>query len=304
MGRGCLVWLVLGLSVDAFAQEEAADEDAALTDAPGDDVEAAPAEAGPMEAAADPTTTGDDAPPVSPELGASGEEEEAVDAGWTTPIVAPEPTPEAAPVVAAARTAPSMEAKATKLSVQSGKLPLFPDELEVLHRANTVRCEAFAWVDANGHANRVVLTECPDGLHLAALTAMEKWRWQKPSGSVPAEGVKVAAVTAFEHRNKKFYPGVTYFRTPTEVSGADLAVSLASGKMPKFPRAVSAGDDVCLIEVVVDANGKTSSALVEECTQPYAKEMAKAVKSWKWSWAREPAKGETATVVTEVVFRI
>ncbi len=303
MGRGCLVWLVLGLSMDAFAQEEEADEDAKLTDAPSDDVEAAPAEAGPTESAADPAAAGDEAPASAEEV-LSGEEEEAVDEGWSSTTVAPEPSVEPAPVVATERRAASAEATTAKLAVQSGKLPYFPDELEVLHRANTVRCEAVAWVDANGHANRVVLTECPDGLHLPALSAMEKWRWQKPSGFVPAEGVQVEAVTAFEHRNKKFYPGVTYFRTPTEVSGADLVVSLASGKMPKFPRAVSGGDDVCLIEVVVDANGNTSSALVEECTQPYAKEMAKALKTWKWTWAKEPAKGETATVVTEVVFRI
>lgn len=290
MGRWWTFGMLLGLGVEAAAQEagEGTPSDAVkihgdghAEDAPAED---APAEAAPAEPA-----------PASDEDAAEEALPEAPDAEWEA---APEPQPEPAPEVRAAPTAPRA------LRRVSGKLPTFPDELAVIHKASTVRCDARVWVDDKGSPLRIVLTECPDGLHLPALSAMSTWKWEKPSGRVPPGGVETTASTAFERKNKKYYPGVTYFRSPEEVSAEGLTVVLRSGSMPRFPRAVVAGDDVCLLELEVDAAGRTRSAIVDECTTPYEIEMRKAVKSWRWWWVDAPAKGETATVVTEVVFRI
>ncbi|MCA9571260.1 MAG: hypothetical protein KC656_25650 [Myxococcales bacterium] len=201
---------------------------------------------------------------------------------------------------------PSEEAGYAKLSVVSKKLPSYPVELQSLYGEQAIRCRADVWVDAKGKAQRIAMVDCPDGFHVVALEAMQKWKWEKPSGYVPDEGVLTSASTGFTRPSKRnYFPGVTYFRSPDEVtSDPSLPVLLKSGKMPRYPRQVNAGDDICLVELTIDARGNTTDFLIDECAVPYRDQLARVVKSWKWWWTQEHGKKETHRLVTEVVFRL
>lgn len=271
---------------------EAADAPAPASD-PGDGTGDAAAPAGDDEVA--PMAPAEPPAPVADPAPMSDDD---VDDDWEEPAPAPTTL-----MVAVEEEEPEPEVK--ELDVRKRVLPDYPDELEVMYGQQAIRCEATVWVDAKGHPERIAMTDCPDGFHLAALEAMWKWTWAAPKGYVPAEGVKTMAKTGFVRHDRRYFPGVTYFRSPEEVTAdPDLLVTLKGGKMPKYPRAVNAGDDVCLVELVVDDHGNTKSPVVDECSDPYRREMLKVVKSWKWTWSRAPEKKEEHTVITEVVFRL
>lgn len=191
------------------------------------------------------------------------------------------------------------------VAVKKRSLPKYPSELVTLYGEQAIRCEADVQIDGKGKPLWVAVTDCPDGFHLAVAEAMATWRWEEPPGSVGSGGVRVRAKTGFERANKTTFPGVTYFRTPEEVTAdTTLPVLIRKGKMPKYPRQVHAGDDICLMELTIDAKGNTRDVIIDECATPYRKQLAKVVKSWKWWWTTEPEKKETHTLVTEMVFRI
>ena len=184
-------------------------------------------------------------------------------------------------------------------------LPDYPDELQVLYGSRPVRCDADVWIDRRGVPVRVVMTKCPDGFHLNALSALAKWRWDRPTGVVPGDGLLVFARTGFVRKDKSYFPGVTYFRSPEEVtSDPELPVMLKSGKMPDYPHQVVAGDDICLVELRVDHKGKSKDLLVDGCALPFRWELQKVVKGWRWWWRHEPQRGDSRNVRAEVVFRL
>jgi hypothetical protein len=301
MGRAWLaVWplLVAGVASaeDGDVAEAAGTTEAAPAEAAPADGEAAPADgevapasepgAAPAPEAGAPTDPGeDDALPEAP----SPEPEVAAPAPSTP--VAEEPEPEADPI--------------RDLDVRHRLVPLYPDELQVMYGQQAIRCTAEVWVDGHGAPQRIAMIDCPDGFHLAALSAMAKWRWEKPEGPVPEGGFHTVARTGFARRDKRYYPGVTYFRSPEKVTGdPSLPIALKSGKMPRYPRQVNAGDDVCLVEMIVDRAGNTTSPVIDDCAPPYRDELRKVVKTWKWWWRDAPGKGDTETVQAEVVFRL
>lgn len=192
-----------------------------------------------------------------------------------------------------------------ELDTRKEVIPEYPDELVVLYGDTAIRCEADVWVDRSGKAKRIAMIDCPDGFHLAALEAMGKWVWERPPGAVPAEGVRTRARTGFYRRDRAFFPGVTYFGDPSAItSDPDLDVMIASGKMPRFPRQVNAGDDVCLVEVTVDAQGRSGDVVIDECAQPYRREVAKVMRSWRWFVPEDAGRRDSWKILFEVVFRI
>lgn len=191
------------------------------------------------------------------------------------------------------------------VSVIKRVLPLYPNEFQVLYGEQAIRCAGKAWIDANGRPLRISLQECPDGFQMAALNALQHWRWERPTVAVPAGGLPVAVRTGFARSNKRYYPGVVYFSHPEEVtSNPARPVLLRSGRMPHYPRQVNAGDDSCLVEISIDARGSTRSPVIDECADPFRNPLRRAIRSWKWDWTRPPAKGESVTLVTEVLFKL
>ncbi|MCB9663508.1 MAG: hypothetical protein H6732_05330 [Alphaproteobacteria bacterium] len=305
------------------------------------DGEGAPMEEGASESTADaaapaPEPAGDD---DLPEAELPEEESTVAPPPADEPEPEPEPEPEsaAAPAPAPTSTEPPMGRSATRdaandgeapaaqgtkretvyaevrrgepagaLPVTSKVLPVYPIQLQTMYGEQAIRCTAKVWVGENGKAKRVAVTDCPDGFHVAALEAIQKWSWERPSGRVPEEGVVTEVITGFARPTKRMYfPGITYFRSPEEItSDPELLLLLKGGKLPKYPPAVNSGDDICLVELTVDARGNTVEALIDECAPPYRKELSKVVKTWKWWWTRDPGKKETTRLVTEIVFRL
>jgi hypothetical protein len=194
------------------------------------------------------------------------------------------------------------------LPVKKKVLPLYPDELSVLYGDRAIRCTARVNVDDKGNPMRAAMVQCADGFHLSALSALTKWRWDVSKDQVvPPEGLLVEVEMGFLRKEKKFFPGVTYFTTPTEVTADPRRPALlASGTMPAYPEQVRHGDAECRVEVTVTDKGKTKDVLVDECAAPYRVEAEKAVKKWKW-YAAGTAKGgdgRTSTAVFTISFKL
>ncbi len=192
-----------------------------------------------------------------------------------------------------------------EVAVAKKVIPIYPNELQVLYGEQAIRCSGKVWIDAKGRPLRVSLLECPDGFQMAALNAIQHWRWEAPTEAVPEGGLPVAVRTGFARVNHRYYPGVTYFAHPEEVTAnPSRPVLLKSGKMPRYPRQVNAGDDSCLVELTVDWHGNTRSPIVDECADPFRIPLSHVLRTWKWTWTNPPEKGDSVTLVTEVIFKL
>ncbi len=192
-----------------------------------------------------------------------------------------------------------------ELSVKRKVFPIYPDELGVMYGSDPIRCTGRAWVNDKGRAIRVAMVRCADGFHAAALTAASKWRWDAPE-VVPARGLQVEFELGFMRKDRTFYPGITYFSDPTEVTAdPSKAVLLRSGEMPSYPGQVRHGDAVCRIEVTVTHKGKSKDILVDDCSSPYRAEAIKSLKKWRW-YPEQGSDGEyrSSTVVFDIAFRL
>lgn len=191
-----------------------------------------------------------------------------------------------------------VEAARLDLPVRKRVLPDYPPELEVVYGEQAIRCEALVEVDDAGGVGRASVS-CPPGFHLAALNALQGWRWEVPDAGLPEDAV-VAVSLGFVRSAKAYRPGVSVLARPEQVTGSlDVPVLVKAGKMPTYPRNVSYGDDTCVVELVVDAKGRGSDLLVDECATPYRVAALKAVKGWRWFPAVE---GGERTVVVDLRF--
>ena len=64
------------------------------------------------------------------------------------------------------------------LSAKKVVLAEYPSPLTALHGDSVVECTVWVRVDDKGKAERVAALTCPDGLHLAAVDAVRRWRWE------------------------------------------------------------------------------------------------------------------------------
>lgn len=219
-------------------------------------------------------------------------------------------TPTQAPVqVVAAVQAPSIALtpveQLAQIAVKKRVIPEYPSELEVVYGERAIRCTARVWVDETGKPQRAAMVDCPKGFHLAALSAITAWRWERPEVAVPPEGLEVEASLGFERKRRNYLPGVTWLDAPAELTAdPSLPVLLRSGSMPIYPPQVSHGDAVCRMELTATRNGATKDLVVDGCAPPYRAELVKAVRKWKWYPSVRGEEAVDATVVSAIAFRL
>lgn len=184
------------------------------------------------------------------------------------------------------------------LAVKRRVIPLFPHSLSTAYEKEIVRCEADVRVNHRGKPTRVAMVDCPPGFEIRALSAIRKWKFDKPEEGTPEEIWVVRVRTGFLLTKKRWwYPAFSSLVDPAPLTG-ELTFErplLKKGDMPEYPEQIESGTPVCEVDLVVTKRGRTKDIIINGCPYPYHKPVHKALGKWTWypAWSGgEPVETE------------
>jgi len=190
------------------------------------------------------------------------------------------------------------------LRVKKRVIPEFPSAMVAMHGHAPVDCTAVVDIDPKGKPERIAVVECPTGLHLEAVTALSRWRWEPFLNGDEPEGVTTTVEFGFQQSKPATQPGYTFLTDPSEVTSELSAPTLVlSGGLPVYPPAVQGGEASCRVDFVILSSGASNYALVDGCAAPFRKATESAVKSWKFSVPRLDEGVEQVQFEVNIEFR-
>lgn len=185
-----------------------------------------------------------------------------------------------------------------RLQLMRKVTPLYPTPLHALHGDAWIACKVWVRVNGKGTPKRAAALDCPDGFHLAAIDAVQQWRWYALPN--PDDEADTLVEVTFREVKRGFTPGFSFFPEPAEVT-ADPALPalIRTGNMPGFPTAVAGGRGTCRIMLTVAKSGASKNITADGCAPPYKKASIASAKSWKWypAFTSDGKRGEADMVV-------
>ena len=187
--------------------------------------------------------------------------------------------------------------------VQDRITPEYPMSMRRLHGDERIRCVARVRVGVTGTAERVAITDCPEGFHLAAVSAISRWKWAPPKRDGKPIRVETSVRTGFLITDQGFTEGYASLDDTSAVTGdLNAPVLIKSGSLPEYPRQVTQGGHVCALAFTVTQKGKTTDIRVGDCPSVFADATVEAVERWTFFGRFVDGEPASATVNTTITF--